>query len=136
MIKGAGFIGANYGGDDKMVMVHPEDIAAAATEEIETPATGNQVRYVASDEHTANAAAEILGTAIGKPDLKWVTFTNEQSQAGMEQRGMPAHIAALFVEMGASTHSGVLRQDYEMHKPIAMGKVKLEDFAKEFAAAF
>ncbi len=136
MIKGAGFIGANYGDDDKMVMVHPRDIAAAATEEIETTATGNKVRYVASDEHTANQAAEILGTAIGKPDLKWVTFTNEQSQAGMEQRGMPAHIAALFVEMGASTHSGVLRQDYEMHKPIAMGKVKLEDFAKEFAAAF
>jgi hypothetical protein len=48
---------------------------------------------------------------------------------------MPVHIAASFVELGASTHSGALHQDYELHKP-AIGKVKLEDFAKEFAAAF
>ncbi len=57
-------------------------------------------------------------------------------QEGLEKSGMPAHIAANFVEMGASIHSGALREDYELHKPIAMGKLKLEDFAKEFAAAF
>jgi len=49
---------------------------------------------------------------------------------------MPAYIAALFVELGASIHSGKLREDYDLHKPTSMGKVKLEDFAKEFAAAF
>jgi hypothetical protein len=38
--------------------------------------------------------------------------------------------------MGASIHSGALREDYDLHKPLAMGKVKLADFAKEFAAAF
>lgn len=136
MIKGLGFIGANYGGDDRIAMVHPRDIATAAAQEIETPVTGKKVRYVGSDEHTANEAAHILGIAIGKPDLKWATFTNEQMQDGLENKGMPTHIAANFVEMGASIHSGALLQDYDLHKPIAMGKVKLEDFAKEFAAAF
>jgi len=136
MIKGAGFIGSNYGGDDKIVMVDPSDIAAAAAEELETPATGRKVRYVASDEHTAGEIAHILGAAIGKPDLKWVTFTDEQTQGAMEEKGMPAHIAANFVELGASIHSGILQEDYELHKPTAMGVVKLEDFAKEFAAAF
>lgn len=100
------------------------------------PAVGFKVRYVGSEEHTANAIAHILGIAIGKPDLKWITFTNEQMQDGLEKKGMPSHLAANFVEMGASIHSGALRQDYELHQPIAMGKVKLEDFAKEFAAAF
>ena len=136
MIKGLGFIGANYGGDDKMVVVHPIDIAAAAAEEIETPATAKKVRYVGSDELTANEIARTLGAAVGKPDLKWVTFTDEQMREGMEKRGMPAHLVANFVEMGASTHSGAMREDYELHKPIAMGQVKLADFAKEFAAAF
>lgn len=136
MIKRLGFIGANYGGDDKIVMVDPRDIAAAAAEEIETPATDIHVRYVGSDERTANETAHILGAAIGKPDLKWVTFTSEQTQSGLEERGMPTHIAANYVELGAGIHSGELRQDYELHKPTAMGKVKLEDFAKEFAAAF
>ncbi len=135
MIKGPGFIGANYGGDDNIVMVDTRDIADAAAEELETPATGKKVRYVASGEHTGNEIAHILGAAIGKPDLKWVTYTNEQMQTGMEQHGMQAHIVANFVEMGASIHSGVLRQDYDLHKPTVMGKVKLEDFAKDFAAA-
>jgi len=119
-----------------MVMVHRTDIAAAAAEEMETPDTGNKVRYVASDELTANEAAAILGAAIGKPDLKWLTFTNEQMQEGLERKGMPPHIVANLVEMGASTHSGALREDYELHQPVLTGKVKLADFAKEFAAAF
>jgi uncharacterized protein YbjT (DUF2867 family) len=136
MVKSLNSIGANYGGDDKIAMVHPQDIAAAAADEIETPATGFNVRYVGSDDLTANEAAQILGSAIGKPDLKWVTVTNEQMQAGLEQKRMPAHIAANFVEMGTSIHSGALREDYDLHQPIAMGKVKLADFAKEFAAAF
>jgi uncharacterized protein YbjT (DUF2867 family) len=136
MVKSLGFIGANYGGDDKIAMVHPRDIAAAAASEIETPTTGFKVRYVGSDDLTANEAAQILGTAIGKPDLEWVTVTNEQMQAGLEQQGIPAHIAANFVEMGTNIHSGALRQDYDLHQPIAMGKVKLTDFATEFAAAF
>ena len=136
MIKRLSFIGANYGGDDKIVMVAPIDIATSAAEEIGTPVNGQKVRYVASDEHTANEIAHILGAAIGKPDLKWVTFTDEQMQDALEHKGMPPHIAAKFVELGASIHTGALREDYELHKPIAMGKVKLEDFAKEFAAAF
>jgi uncharacterized protein YbjT (DUF2867 family) len=135
MIKSQGFIGANYGGEDKIVMVAPIDIAVAAAEEIETPGNGSKVRYVASDEHTANEIAGILGAAIGKPDLKWVTFTDEQTQAAMEEKGMPPQSAANWVELGASIHSGALREDYDLHQP-AMGKVKLADFAKEFAAAF
>jgi hypothetical protein len=94
------------------------------------------VRYVASDELTTNEIASVLGAAIGKPDLKWRTFTDEQMQEGMEKRGMPAHLVENFVEMGANTHSGALREDYERHKPITMEKVKMEDFAKEFANTF
>jgi len=116
-------------------MVDPKDIAAAAAEELETPAAGRTVRYVASDERTASETAHILG-AIGKPDLKWATFSDEQTQGSMEEKGMPPHIATGLVEMFAAIHSGILREDYELHKPTAMGKVKLEDFAKEFAAAF
>ena len=136
MIKGGGIIGANYGGDDTIIMVAPSDIAAAATEELTTPTTGSNVRYVASEDITCNEAARILGAAIGKPDLQWLTFTSEQMQAGMEANGIPPHIAALFVELGAAIHSGVLRQDYDQYKPAVMGKVKLADYAKEFAASF
>jgi uncharacterized protein YbjT (DUF2867 family) len=136
MIKSAGFIGTNYGGDDKLVMVSPQDIAAAALEEIEAQATGKKIRYIASDEHTCSQVAYVLGAAIGKPDLKWLIFTGEQTQAAMEQNGVPATIAAQLVELNASIHTGKIREDYDLHRPAVMGKVKLEDFAKEFAMVY
>lgn len=136
MIRGQGFISANYGGDDRMVLVHPDDIAVAAAEELITPATGQPVRYVASDDCTASEIARLLGAAIGKPDLTWKILTNEQMQRGMEQHGMPPQLAASFVDMGASAHSGALREDYDLHKPGTMGNVKLADFAREFAAFY
>lgn len=135
MIKEQGFIAANYGGADKVVLVSPIDIAAAVAEELGSP-TGPDVRYVASDELTCNEIAAILGAAIGKPDLKWITITNEQMQSGLEAKGVPTALAASLVELYAGLHTGALAQDYYLHRPAGMGKVKLTDFATEFAAAF
>jgi uncharacterized protein YbjT (DUF2867 family) len=135
-IKSDGFIAANYGADDKIPWVSPIDIAAVIAEEIVTPLVGRKVRYVASEELTCNETARILGAAIGKPDLKWIVITNEQMLSGLEAAGMNPQIAAGLVEMYASLHSGLLAEDYYRNKPAVMGNVKLEDFAKEFAAAF
>ena len=138
MIKGAGMIGANYGGDDQLVLVAPADVAVAAADELTRTTTepGHTIRYVASDERTPNEIARSLGAAIGKPDLHWVTFTNEQLKSSMEQRGLPAHIIENSMELGNSIHNGALRENYDLHKPPTMGQVKLDDFATEFAAAF
>lgn len=137
MIKNAGFIGSNYGGDDKVVWVHPNDIADTAAEElVNKPSAGHYVRYVASDEKTANETAKIIGEAIGKPDLQWQLFTDEQAKSGMVQNGIPESIAADLVDLNASIHSGAMGEDYELHKPDKMGKIKIEDFAKEFASVY
>lgn len=135
-IKNQGFIAANYGADKIIPWVSPIDIAAAIAEELITPFVGRKVRYVASEELTGNETASILGVAIGKPDLKWRIITNEQTLSGLESAGMNPQIAAGLVEMYASLYSGLLAEDYYRHKPTVMGKVKLTDFAKEFAAAF
>jgi uncharacterized protein YbjT (DUF2867 family) len=136
MIKGAGFIGSNYGGDDKLVMVSPADIAAAAAEELEKTTATKSIRYIISDERTTSEVASVLGKAIGKPDLQWLLLTEEQTKSGMEQAGVPSFIITNVLELNNSIHSGVLQEDYEKQKPIALGKTKLEAFAKEFAAAF
>ena len=137
MIKQAGFIGANYGGDDRLVLVAPRDIAAAAAEELTTPVAANsRVRYVASDERTCDDVARVLGAAIGQPDLPWRLFSDEQARQGMAQRGLPAHAIQNALELSASIHNGQLRADYDRHRPAELGQVKLEDFAREFAVAF
>lgn len=135
MIKHAGFIGANYGDDDKVVLVSPKDIADAVADEITKTATGITFRYVGSDDRTCMDIAQVLGKAIGKPDLQWKRLTSEQMQKGMEANGMPASLAAVFVEMGEATHKGLLREDYDQHTP-TLGKIKLEEFANEFAKAY
>ena len=135
-IKNHGVIAANYGAEDVVPWVSPADIAWAIAEEITTPLAGRRVRYVASDERTCNDTARVLGAAIGKPDLKWIIVMDEEMQNGLETIGMNPRIAAGLVEMYAGFHSGLLSEDYNRHKPKVPGKVKLEDFAKEFAAAF
>lgn len=135
-IKNQGFIAANYGADKIIPWVSPIDIAAAIAEELVTPFAGRKVRYVASEELTGNETASILGAAIGNPDLKWRIITNEQMLSGLEGAGMNSQIAAGLVEMYGSLYSGLLAEDYYRHKPTVMGKVKLKDFAKEFAAVF
>lgn len=136
VIKNQGIVATNYGGENRIPMVAPTDIAAAIAEELVTPAADNKIRYVASDERTGNEIAGVLGAAVGKPDLKWSIISDEQMQNGLEAIGMAPQIAHGLVEMYASLHNGVLAEDYYRNKPTALGKVKLEDFAKEFAAAF
>ncbi|NML65227.1 NAD(P)H-binding protein [Hymenobacter sp. RP-2-7] len=137
MIKGAGFMGANCAGSYRVALVHPRDIAAAAAEELTRPAAapGRTVRYVASDERTQDEVAQALGAAIGRPDLRWVTFTDEQMRDNLLQNGLPASTATDIVDIYASMNNGALAEDYAQHKP-ALGTVKLEEFAKEFAASF
>jgi hypothetical protein len=76
-----------------------------------------------------------LGTAIGKPDLKWVVIPDEQLLNGMIAAGMNLQVAAGMVEMNAGMNNGDLFEDYYRNRP-TLGKVKLTDFAKEFAAAY
>lgn len=134
MIKQAGFIGTNFGGDDKVVMVSPRDIAAAAAEELLSVDTNN-IRYVASDERSCSQIAGVLGLAIGLPGLKWITLSNEEVKQAMLKNGLPEQVANKMIELNESIHTSLIREDYDLHQP-KWGKVKLEDFAKEFAYAF
>lgn len=134
-IKSQIVIVQNYGGDEKEPWVSPLDIAAVIAEEMEKPFDGREIRYIASDEVSPNEVAQILGEAIGKPDLKWQIISDEQMLNGMKAAGMNPQIAKGLVEMNAGRRSDVLYEDYKQHKP-TFGKVKLKDFAKDFASVF
>ncbi|MBS1779915.1 MAG: NAD(P)H-binding protein [Bacteroidetes bacterium] len=134
-IKTQGTIIANYGGDDKEPWVSPLDIAAVAAEELVKPFTGRNVRYIASDEASPNEVAQILGNAIGKPDLKWTVIPDEQLLNGLLEAGMNPDTAKGYVAMNASRRGGVLYEDYYRNRPV-LGNVKLTDYAREFEKAF
>lgn len=135
MIQHANIIGSNWGADTKLVLVHPTDIAAAAAEEIQSDFTGKSVRYIASDERTAGEVAQVLGAAIGKPELPWIEFSDADNLAGAIGAGLPEEIAGNYTEMGVSVRTGKMFADYFQHKP-TLSKIRLEDFAQEFKHAF
>lgn len=137
MIKGKGIIAATFGGEDKIVFSAPSEIADVVFDEVTHLDHGMKVRYVSSDEMTCDEAAKIIGTAIGKPHLKWVTLTDKDMLRELEQNGLSPKFATDMVEMQAPIHLGLMSREFFRHRSETVtGKVKLTDFAKEFAHVY
>ncbi|UPT66360.1 MAG: NAD(P)H-binding protein [Sphingobacteriales bacterium JAD_PAG50586_3] len=138
LIKNAGIMGSNGGSaDDKIVLVDTNDIADVVADALlKLDFTGISIQYIASDVRTYGEVATVLGNAIGKPGTPWVLFTDEQSEQGMLQAGLPKTNVDGYVAMGKSQRSGLMQADFFANPPAQLGKVKLEDFAKGFAAAY
>ncbi len=145
-----GLLMGNYGGEDRTVFVSPADIADAVAEELQDrpnqPNQPNQpgqpdspgqptIRYIGSEEMTCNEAASIIGKAIGKPWLRWVRISDKQMLQGLKMAKLPEKLAEMLVSMQAAMHSGKTLENFHRNNP-KMGKVKLADFAKEFAAVY
>jgi NAD(P)H dehydrogenase (quinone) len=157
LIKGQGFIGkfltlrysglwalltgktgllmGNYGGEDRIVFVSPKDIADAVAEELILLPKGKTIRYAGSEEMTCNEAAKIIGSAVGKPWLKWVLLSDKEMLQGLKMAKLPEKLAETLVDMQAAMHSGKTLENFHKNNP-KMGKVKLADFAQEFAAVY
>ena len=136
MIKNAGIEGSNFSESTRMPLVDPEDIARAAAEELVKETTGKYVRYIVSDIRTGSEIASTLGSAIDKPQLPWVAFSDDQAREGMMNAGVPKEIAGLYAEMGAGFRTGAIVEDFERNGEPVTGSVKLQDFAKRFATTF
>ncbi|MBL7710975.1 MAG: NAD(P)H-binding protein [Chitinophagaceae bacterium] len=136
MIRHMNLLGSNNGAAQNLLMVHPTDIADAAAEALQDGSKDNNLRYIISDEQSNATIARTLGTAIGKPELPWVEFSDEDAMKGMLQAGLPEPIAAMYTEMGSAIRKGILWEDYLPARKGWKGKIKLEDFAQEFAAQY
>lgn len=138
LIKKAGIIGNNFcTAEKRFPMADITDIAAVAAEEMKTlNFSGHSFRYIASEETDTDQIAKLVGKWIGKADLQWVTFTDEQALEGLLQAGLPKEISTHVVAMGNAMSSGKLFEDYWKHHPGRMGTVKLQNFMPAFTSAY
>ena len=138
MIKHAGFIGSTQPADFKIILTDVSDIADAAAAWLLNPsASADKIEYLASDDtNTWTEITKVLGKAIGKPELPYVQVTDEQSRAGMLQAGLPPTMVDGYVTMGKCLRDGKMQEDYWKSDHKTEGKIKLADFAKQFASAF
>jgi uncharacterized protein YbjT (DUF2867 family) len=137
LIKNMGIMGSNISADHKIALTHTNDIVNVATDVLSNNTfNGKQILYIASDERTFKEITAVLGNSVGLPDIAWVEFTDDQSLDGMLQSGLSQTIANGYTEMGKALRSKVMEADYWNNRPAHLGKIKLEDFANEFAFAF
>ncbi len=136
MIKNMHIMGSNYPADAAMPLVHPQDIAAAAAEELQKPGNGTEVRYIISDVKTGSEIATALGEAIGEPQLPFVEFTDEQALQGMQSAGLPTEVAELYTEMGRGFRTDIIPGHFRSTNAPVTGSIKLQQFAQEFAEKF
>jgi hypothetical protein len=71
--------------------------------------SGKQTRELLGERDLAMAeATTIIGRGIGKPDLRYEQFPYDREQHALEQMGMPAKKAAVYIEMFKAMNAGVL----------------------------
>ncbi|ASK30710.1 NAD-dependent dehydratase [Chryseobacterium sp. T16E-39] len=136
MVQNAGIIGGNYPENGNIPVVHPSDIAKIAAEELVKVSGDKNIRYAVGDLRSPADFASVLGSAIGKPELPWVEFSDEEYLNGALQGGLPQEMAELYTEMGKGMRTGIVQADFIEHGSPVTGNIKLEEFAKEFASKF
>jgi uncharacterized protein YbjT (DUF2867 family) len=134
-IRAHGSIASNYSAAYKEPVVSHFDIADVVAREMELPFEGRTIRYIASDEVTTDELVKTLGEAIGEPALRWEVIPDGERLNRLLNIGVNPVVAKGLVEMDAGRRDGILYHDYFRHRPV-LGKVKLADFAKEFAAVY
>jgi nucleoside-diphosphate-sugar epimerase len=137
-IRHQGLIGNNFDGNVPMLLTDPRDIADAAAQALHSQGVpGRRILYIISDVKTGNEVAHLLGDAIGKPELQWVAFADEQLLQMLTQNGFSADAAQHYiVDMGIAIREGVLAKHYAQNAQPVFGKRDFAAFAQGFARAY
>ena len=138
LIKAMNIMGSNFNfTKEKMVLTHTSDIVEVAFELLnKLEFSGKTVKYIASDERSTEEIREVLAKASGKPETPWIQFPDDQAYAAMLQSGLKPTLAKDYTDMGVAMREGKMQEDYWKNRPAELGRVKLKEFAQEFAAVY
>ncbi|WP_223599552.1 NmrA family NAD(P)-binding protein [Chryseobacterium sp. GVT01B] len=136
MIKEYDAIITSYHAETPEPWVSPLDIAAVAAEELVSLAAGREVRYIVSDELNSEKLTRVLGEAIGK-EIQWIKIAHDTLEESYKEKGMSPQAANGFARLNQAKDSGSLYEDLINNKDkITYGKVKIEDFIKDFTKVY
>jgi uncharacterized protein YbjT (DUF2867 family) len=137
LIKGQGINGSPAKPDLPFAMIATKDIAAEAASLLASPTfQGKTVRELLGPaEYTMEQVTRILGKAIGRPDLKYVQFSYDDTEKALVGMGMSPDVSRLFVEMYRGINDGVVKPE-SPRKPDNTTPTRLEDFAATFAEIY
>jgi len=138
LVKAQGILGSAIQADTPFAQVATPDIAVYAAMVLQAPTfTGRSVQYLTGPrDYTMKDVARILGAAIGRPDLTYVTFPPEATKSALMGAGMSSSVAGLYVEMMEALGEGRILP-LQPRESGAGTPTTLEQFAEEvFAPAY
>lgn len=111
MIKHQGITGGAIKGDLAFPQVATRDVGQAAAKILkEGTFSGFSVQeLLGSRDISLNEVARLLGSRIGKPDLKYVQFPYDAFAAALTQTGLSADLARLYAEMAKAFNEGKIK---------------------------
>lgn len=138
MIKHQNMLGNNFNGSVNLPLTHPRDIAEVAFKALhDLSISGKQIQYIVSDEKTGFDVAQTLSNAVGKLNVNWIEFSDDQLLTMLMQSGFSEQMAKVYmVEIGVALRDGSFMEDYKKNKSQLVGGTTLQDFSKEFAMAY
>lgn len=138
LIKGAGINGGLITPDEPKGMVASRDIAAVAAELLSALSfRGRQVRELQGPrDYSFGEATKILGAAIGRPELPYITFGEQDVFNALTAAGFSPAMAHEFIEMLQAFNAGRVKFR-EPRSPSTNTPTTFESFAESvFAPAF
>ncbi len=137
LIKHQGINGGAIAPDVAIPMIATSDIAAAAARALrERRFQGVSVGELLGPRDLSHAeATRILGTRIGKPDLKYVQFPYADFVKALTETGLSRNIAEQYTEMARALNEGKVKS-VEGRRPENTTPTRFEDFAFELEKAY
>ncbi len=138
LIKGAGINGGGLAADNPITMVASRDIAVTASGLLANPTfTGQKTRELQGPRnYTPREVSSIIGSAIGKPDLAYVQFPDNDVRNALLGAGFSEAMADSFLEMYRSFNEGSSKA-LEPRSASTTTPTSFEEFARTvFAPAF
>jgi uncharacterized protein YbjT (DUF2867 family) len=137
LIKSQGLNGSATNPNVAFVQIASRDIGVAAAKALHArDFSGASVRELFGPRDLSmTEATRILGSKIGKPDLKYVQFPDEGVVAALKGAGFSESTGRLFVEMSHGFNEGKGRPT-QPRTPANTGATTFESFAEEWAKAY
>lgn len=138
LMKSRWINGSTLRPDVPIPMIAAEDIAITAAHLLvdgEFPERGF-LELLGPRDLTMADATRILGNAIGRPELKYVQFTETEARKSMANMGMSGSVAAAMLEMHRAFNDGIIRPS-RVRDAESTTSTTLEKFAETiFANAY
>jgi hypothetical protein len=108
MIRSKGINGSAIRDDLKFPMIATRDIADVAAERlVKRDFAGSSVRYLLGQRDlNLVEATGIIGSKIGKPELKYSLFPYEEAEKGLIAAGLSSDMSRLYIEMSRAFNEG------------------------------